>query len=488
MTTPGSGVTALTTPMTTPVASLEAWTSVVLAAGPGTRMRSALPKVLHPVAGVPMVRLVCDLLREAGCRHIVVVASPASRDAIAATLDTTAEDGVQIVVQDAPRGTGDATLSARAAIQGPSSHVLVAHADMPLLTARTLLELAGRHVASGRVMSFLTAYLDDPRGYERVQRRNGHVQGVVGEAQLSGAMRGQPEVNAGLYAAEADWLFDTLTHLPQEPEGALSLAGLIGRAVADGGVEAYQVTEAVEVQQVNDRIQLAAAEAVLRERMRRRLMLAGVTLMDPPSTFIDATVEVEADTTLSPGVHLLGRTRIGSGCRIGPNAVIRDSQIASNVEIGSSTIEEATIHEGVTIGPYCHLRPGATIEQDAHLGNYVEVKAARIGARTAVGHFSYVGDADVGPDVNVAAGSITANYDEPTRTKHRTEIGAGASIGSGTVLVAPVRVGVGARTAAGAVVTRDVPDGALVQGVPARVRPADGQPTEDVDHEGGRSA
>lgn len=464
--TPTPTTTPTTTPMTTPLASLESWTCVVLAAGPGTRMRSAMPKVLHPVAGVPMVRLVCDLLREAGCAHVIVVASPDSRDAIASAVSD-----VQVVVQDTPRGTGDATLAARDAVTGGSSHVLIAHADMPLLTVRTLLELAGRHEASGRVMSFLTAYLDDPQGYARVQRRAGTVQGVVPEAHLPVAMRGQPEVNAGLYAAEASWLFDTLAALPPNEEGDVTLAELIGRAVEDGGVEAYQVTEAVEVQQVNDRIQLAAAEAVLRERMRRRLMLAGVTLMDPPSTFIDTTVEVDADTTIAPGVHLLGRTRIGGGCRIGPNAIIRDSDIAANVEIGSSTIEEATIHEGVTIGPYCHLRPGVTLEADVHLGNYVEVKASRIGARTQVGHFSYVGDSDLGADVNFAAGSITANYDEATRIKSRTQIGARASIGSGTVLVAPVRVGEGARTAAGSVVTRDVPDGALVQGVPARVRP-----------------
>jgi len=472
MTTPNggtAGTTPVATPMTTPLASLDAWTAVVLAAGPGTRMRSAMPKALHPVAGVPMARVVCDLLREAGCQRIIVVASPDARDAIAAAVGD-----AQVVVQDTPRGTGAATLAARDGVAGASSapsQVLIAHADMPLLTARTLLELAGRHVASNRVMSFLTAYLDDPQGYARVQRRAGTVQGVVPEAHLSGAMRGQPEVNAGLYAVDANWLFETLGALPPNEDGDVTLAALIGQAVEAGGVEAYQVTEAVEVQQVNDRIQLATAEGVLRDRMRRRLMLAGVTLMDPPSTFIDTTVEVDADTTIAPGVHLLGRTRIGGGCRIGPNAVIRDSDIAANVEIGSSTIEEATIHEGVTIGPYCHLRPGVTLEADVHLGNYVEMKASRIGARTQVGHFSYVGDSDLGADVNFAAGSITANYDEATKIKSRTVIGAGASIGSGTVLVAPIRVGEGARTAAGSVVTRDIPDGALVQGVPARVRP-----------------
>ncbi|MDA0815028.1 MAG: bifunctional UDP-N-acetylglucosamine diphosphorylase/glucosamine-1-phosphate N-acetyltransferase GlmU [Chloroflexi bacterium] len=456
-----NGAAALATPFTTPVASLEGWAAVVLAGGPGTRMRSAVPKVLHPVAGVPMVELVCNLLREAGCRDLIVVSSPAARDGIAAVVGN-----ARIVVQDAPRGTGDAAMAARDLI-APSARVLVAHADMPLLTGRTLLELAGRHVASSRVMSFLTAYLDDPHGYARVLRRNGRVQGIVQEADLPAAMRGQPEVNAGLYAVQAEWLFDALA----SGGASAALADLIGHAVEAGGVEAYQVTEAAEVQQVNDRVQLAAAEVVVRERVRRRLMLDGVTLMDPPSTFVDAGVQVGPDTTIAPGVHLLGTTRVGSGCRIGPNAVIRDSRIANNVQVSSSTIEEADVSAGVTIGPYCHLRPGAVIEADVHLGNYVEVKASRIGARTQVGHFSYIGDADVGLDANIAAGTITANYDEPTRTKHRTVIGDGASVGSGTVLVAPVTVGRGARTAAGSVVTHDVPDGAMVMGVPARIRP-----------------
>ena len=459
------GAAALAAPMTTPVASLDGWTAVVLAGGPGTRMRSALPKVLHPVAGVPMVRLVCDLLRETGCRDVIVVASPTARDAVAA-----AAGDVRLVVQPRALGTGDAALAAREAAAG-AHRVIVVHADMPLLTGRTLLELAGRHLASGHLMTFLTAYLDDPRGYSRVQRRNGRVQGTVQEADLSPAMRGQPEVNAGLYAADAAWLFETLAHLEPDHRDEVTLGELIGRAVDAGGVDAYQVTEAVEVQQVNDRVQLASAERVLRDRIRRRLMLDGVTLLDPPSTFIDAGVEVGSDTTLFPGVHLLGSTTVGVSCRIGPNSVVRDSVVSANVEIGGSTIEGATIAEGVTIGPYCHLRPGAVLERDVHLGNYVEIKASRIGERTQVGHFSYIGDADVGTDVNYAAGSITANYDEGTRTKHRTEIGNGASIGSDTVLVAPVRVGAGARTASGAVVTRDVPDGALVMGVPATVRP-----------------
>lgn len=350
--------------MTTPHASLEGWTAIVIVSAEGDRMQSSTPTALHAVAGVPMVRLVCDAIREAGCADITIVAPPAVRDAVAEAV------GEARVVEEAP-GTGDRTL--------------IVPAETPLLTAAVLVGLAARH---------------------------------------------------------------------------------------DGGpLRIVETDDIPELERIHDRVQLADAERVLRDRTRERLMLSGVTLLDPATTYVDATVEVGADTTIAPGSHLQGRTRIGRGCRIGPNAVIRDSEIGDEVVIGSSTIEVATIHDGVDIGPYCHLRPGVTLETGVHLGNYVEIKASRIGSGTHVGHFSYIGDSDLGSDVNFAAGSITANYDEATQIKSRTEIGAHASIGSGTVLVAPVRVGAGARTAAGSVVTRDVPDGALVQGVPARVRP-----------------
>ncbi len=466
MTTLGNGARAVHAPLTAPVASLEGWSAIVLAGGPGTRMRSAVPKVLHSVAGVPMVRLACDLLRSAGCPDIVVVVGPAAHDDIAAAVG----EGVRLVVQDEPRGTAHAVLAARDAVGG-NRNALLMNADMPLLTIRTLREIAGRHLAASTALTFLTAYLHDPAGYDRVLRRNGKIQGISPEDDLVAAMRGAPEVNAGLYAVDLSWLWPVLDTLEPNADEELELTGLIVPAVERGGVDAYQVTESVEVQQVNDRVQLALAERVMRDRIRERLMLDGVTLLDPPSTFVDAGVSVASDTTLYPGVHLLGSTSIGSGCQIGPNAIIRDSQIADRCEIGASTIEGAVIHEGVTIGPYCHLRPGTVLEQDVHLGNYVEVKAARIGARTQVGHFSYLGDADVGSGVNIGAGSVTVNYDG--EVKHRTTIGDGAFIGSDTLLIAPISVGQRARTAAGAVVTRNVPDGAQVMGVPARVRSGD---------------
>ena len=472
MTTRTPGTPPLSSPKTTAVTSLAGWTALVLAPGDASHMQSTTPTVLHEVAGVPMVRLVCDLLREAGCDHIVVVAG-APREALAAVVG----DGVEIVDAQDAQGSANAALRARASA-GSHRNVLILRADMPLISTRTLRELAGRHVGESRVLTFLTAYLTDPHGFGRILRRNGLVQGIVRERDLTGAMRGQPEVNAGLYAADAQWLWETLAGLDPTPSTD-SLGDLVAYAVERGGVEAYQVTEAIEVAQVGDRMQLAQADRILRDRVRDRLMRDGVTLMDPPTIYIDARVQVGADTVILPGTHLVGSTSIGSGCRIGPNAILRDMVIGDGCEIGGSTLEGSTLAGGVTVGPYCHVRPGSTLEREVHLGNYAEVKASRIGERTAIGHFSYIGDSDVGADVNWGAGSITANYDG--EQKHRTVIGDGVHLGSDTVMVAPVTLGAGARTGAGAVVVDDVPAGATVIGVPARER-ATGSATVEGGH------
>ena len=445
--------------------------AVILAAGRGTRMRSALPKVLHPVAGRPMIRLVCDALSEAGFRELVLV-TPDADGPVARSAAT----GIRVATQPEPLGTGDAALAARPQV-GEAPKVLIVNADLPLLTARTLREMAERHEASNQALTILTAHLDDPTGYGRVLRRNGRVRGIVEESETDAGTRGEPEVNAGLYAAEAAWLWPVLEQIESGPRGERYLTDIIALAVERGdGVQTCQVTESAEVQQVNTRLDLAHAEQVMRERMRRRLMLEGVTLIDPATTYVDVGAEVAPDTTLLPGVHLLGDTSIGSGCRIGPSAVLSDMRVGDGCEIGASTMKGSTLADGVTVGPYCHLRRGSTIEEDVHLGNYVEVKASRVGARTRVGHFCYIGDADVGEDVNIGAGVVTCNYDG--QDKHLTRVGDRAFIGSDSMLVAPVVVGEGARTAAGAVVTHDVPPGALVVGVPARPREEHEQATE----------
>lgn len=446
---------------------MDGWVAVVLAAGRGARMRSSLPKVLHPVAGRPMMLHVCDTVRAAGIERLIVVTT-SEDDEVARAVRTHIPSAI-VAPQGKPLGTGHATLAARAVV-GEASQVLILNADLPLLTERTLRELMQRHVSESPVLTFLTAYLEDPAGYGRVRRQNGRIQGIVEETETDATTRGQPEVNAGLYAARATWLWPALEALEPSPRGEVYLTDIIALAVGQPkGVEAYQVVESSEVQQVNTRIELARAEQILRERIRKRVMLDGVTLVDPATTYIDAGVAIGPDTTLLPGVHLLGETVVGSGCRIGPAAVLRDSTIGDRCEIGGSTIEGATLADGVSVGPYCHVRSGSTLEADVHLGNYAEVKASRIGARTRIGHFSYIGDAEVGADVNIGAGTITANYDG--REKHRTLIGDRAFIGSDSMLVAPVEVGADARTAAGSVITHNVPPGALAIGAPARVRP-----------------
>lgn len=459
MTSRTPGASPRSAPKTTAVASLAGWTALVLAPDDATSMQSATPTVLHPVAGVPMVRLICDLLHEAGCTHVVVVGG-----ANPALLTTALGDGVPIVDARDAKDSASATLQSRS-VAADQEHILILRADMPLITTRTLLEVAGRHLGGGRTLTCVTAYLTDPHGFGRILRRNGEVQGIVRERDLTGAMRGEPEVNAGLYAAEAPWLWETLATLGPSG-GSDSLSDLVAHAVKHDRVEAFQVTEAIEVMQVGDRVQLAEADRILRDRIRDRVMREGVTLMDPSTIYIDASVTIGSDTVLLPGTHIIGATTIGGGCRIGPNAILRDMTIGEGCEIGGSTLEGSTVGDRVTVGPYCHVRPDSTLERDVHLGNYAEVKASRVGERTAVGHFSYIGDSDVGADVNFGAGSITANYDGVL--KHRTIIGDGVHLGSDTVMVAPVTVGAGARTGAGAVVIDDVAPGATVVGVPAR--------------------
>ncbi len=445
---------------------MAGWVAVVLAAGKGTRMRSSLPKVLHPVAGRPMLLLICDTVRAAGIGRIVVVTA-AEDDDVARTVREQVP-GARVAPQHEPLGTGHAALAARDCA-GDAAHVLILNSDLPLLTERTLRDLMQRHLDVRSALTFLTAYLEDPTGYGRVRRQNGRIQGIVEETESDAVTRGQPEVNAGLYAAESEWLWPALGALRPGPRGELYLTDIIANAVEQtGGVEGFQIVESSEVQQVSNRTELARAEQIMRERIRRRVMLDGVTLVDPATTYIDAGVTIGPDTTLLPGVHLLGETVVGSGCRIGPAAVLRDTTVGDRCEIGGSTIEGSTLADGVTVGPYCHVRPGSTIEADVRLGNYAEIKASRIGAGTRIGHFSYVGDAEVGTNVNIGAGAVTVNYDG--EEKHRTSIGDDAFIGSDSMLIAPVEVGAGARTAAGSVITRNVPPGALAVGVPARVR------------------
>lgn len=427
-------------------------------------MRSLLPKMLHPLAGKPMVGHVLAAAREAGVQRFVVVLRPDATD-----IRSMLGQGITYVVQAEALGTAHAVAQAQKAV-GPAEHVLVLNGDVPLITARTLKDLALAHGAKGADVTFLTAQVDEAGEYGCVERDDaGAVVDIIEAPERRTDIKGPVEINAGQYCFRAEWLWSRLTSIPTSPSGEQYLTTLIPLAVQQGAaLLPMTVDDADEVRGVNDRVQLAEAEALLRQRINRQHMLLGVTFVDPATSYVDADVSIGRDTVVEPNTRLLGATTIGGDCRIGPNATLRDARIGDRCRIDASTVEEATLEVAVDVGPYSHLRPGTYLCAHVHVGNYVEIKNARLGRKVKMGHFSYIGDAEVGEEANIGAGTVTCNFDGDQ--KNRTVIGRGAFIGSNTMLVAPVEIGEGARTAAGSVVNRDVPPGALAVGAPARIR------------------
>ena len=435
---------------------------IVLAAGLGKRMMSRLPKSLHRVCGKELVRYPVDLLRQCGIKQVFVVVSPANRDALRAALG----DAVEYVVQPEPRGTGDAVACCMEAVGALAKHVVVTGGDTPLVREESLLRLLnGRE---GRRMGFLTGRDPSLEDLGRVTRRDGTVTGIV-EAAEAEVSDGAAELNAGVYCLEAAWLWDSIRKLSPAPSGEYYLTDLAGIAAREGSnVASAPVTDPSELLGVNDRIQLARAEAVQLQRVRKHWMMRGVTMTDPASVFIDFDAAIGMDTVIRPNTMVLGRSNIGEGCELGPGSVVRDSSIGDGCRVTSSVVEESVMEAGSDIGPYSHLRPGAYLESGVHIGNFVEIKESRLSAGTLMGHFGYVGDATIGAKVNVGAGTVTCNFDG--RDKHRTVIEDGAFIGCDTMLIAPVTVGSQAVTGAGAVITKDVPPARLAVGVPAKIK------------------
>lgn len=438
---------------------------VVLAAGHGTRMQSNLPKVLHLLAGKPLVLHALEAaLGLSDDKPVLVVGVGASQ--VRAVLG----EQVRYVVQESQLGTGHALLQARSLLAGRSNTVLVTYADMPLLRPETLAHMLERHRQTTPAITVLTVIRDGARGFGRVLRDpSGAVTAIVEEVDATPDQLAIRELDTGTFCFDADWLWLHLDQIPRNPQGAYDLTDLVGMAVAEGGrVETLTINDPSEVLGVNNRLHLAEAAAALRKRINEQWMLQGVTIVDPATTYIEAGVTLGRDTVIHPNTHLEGDTSIGAECRIGPNAIVRASTLGDRCIVFASVIEGSTLEDGVDVGPFGHLRPGAHLAAGVHMGNFGEVKNAYLGPGTKMGHFSYVGDTTTGAGVNIGAGAITCNYDG--QHKHHTEIEEGAFIGSDTMLVAPVRVGKGARTGAGSVVTRDVPPGGLVYGVPARVQ------------------
>jgi bifunctional UDP-N-acetylglucosamine pyrophosphorylase/glucosamine-1-phosphate N-acetyltransferase len=441
------------------------WTAVIMAAGQGTRMRSSVPKVAHALAGRAVVRHVVECARAAGAADVVVVVGAAEQ---AGAVRAAAGEGARFAVQDQQLGTAHAVECAREAC-ADAGFILVLNGDVPLVLPQTLRRLMQRVEAGDAELAVLTARVPVEE-YGVLEIDSGRAVRIIETKAMEGVDRAEPQyINSGQYAVRAEWLWERLPRIAPAPGGERYLTQLAELASGEGIPAAVvEAEDPDEVRGINDRVQLAEAEAVLRARILRAHMLAGVTVVDPASTFVDAGVQVGADTVLEPQTHLRGETAVGGRCTIGPAAVVLDSTIGDGCHVRQSTVEGSTLEADVEMGPFSHLRPGSYICTGVHIGNFAEVKGSRLGARTKMGHFSYIGDADVGADVNIGAGTITANYDGAA--KHRTVIGDGAFIGSDTMLVAPVRIGAGARTAAGAVVNRDVPDGMLAVGAPARIR------------------
>lgn len=438
-------------------------TVVILTAGKSTRMKSKVNKVLHPLAGRPMIEYVVSVgERLSPEKPVLVVGHDAEQ------VQALVGDRALYVRQDEPLGTGHALQQTESLLRNKAETVLVLYGDTPLISEGTLRAMVDHHWETGAAVTILTFQPSDPARYGRIVRgEDGSVQAIVEWKEAPPEIRAVREVNSGILCFQADFLWPSLAKV-QPKHGEYYLTDLVEMAVKEGHHVAAQVADEEEVLGVDDRVKLARAEAILRRRINEQWMRTGVTILDPSATYIDADVEIGQDTLIYPNTYLQGNTRIGPDCCIGPHTLIRDSTLGARCEVRMSVVEGAVLEDEVDVGPFSHLRPGSYLSRGVHVGNFGEVKNSQLGPGTKMGHFSYVGDAEVGAGVNIGAGAVTCNYDGVQ--KHRTTIEDGAFIGSDVMLVAPVRVGHGARIGAGAVVTHDIPPNCLAYGVPARVK------------------
>jgi bifunctional UDP-N-acetylglucosamine pyrophosphorylase/glucosamine-1-phosphate N-acetyltransferase len=430
--------------------------AIVLAAGEGKRMRSKRSKLVHSAAGKPLVRWVADALNDAGIPDQVFVVGH-QQDQVRTVLG----DSCAYVVQERQLGTGHAVMQAGTFLAGRAGCVLVLCGDTPLLRAETLKSLVARFEASGAAAVLVSAIAPNPTGYGRVVRdAQGSVARIVEERDASPEQRALREMNAGMYAFDADSLRSALGRIDaRNAQGEYYLTDAVGLLVADGRrVEAFDAPFE-EIQGVNDRVQLQQSAVVLNRRICEMHMRAGVTLIDPATTWIDAQVRIGEDTEIRPGCRLEGATTVGADCLVGPGTRLEDATVEDAAEIVQSVVVGSRIGARTHVGPFTYVRPGSSIGPDCRIGDFVEVKNSTIGAFTSAAHLAYIGDADVADNVNYGCGSITVNYDG--FAKHRTRIDSGAFIGSNSNLVAPVHIHADAFVAAGSTITTDVPSFAL---------------------------
>ncbi|HSE83992.1 MAG TPA: bifunctional UDP-N-acetylglucosamine diphosphorylase/glucosamine-1-phosphate N-acetyltransferase GlmU [Thermodesulfobacteriota bacterium] len=439
-----------------------AYSFVVLAAGKGKRMKSEHPKVLHPILGRPMLNFVLDAVKKISPERVVVVVGFGKEE----VKEKIQPDHIEYVLQSEQLGTGHAVMCTEETLRGFRGTVVIVNGDFPLIRPETLSSFINSHDESGATVTLLTTTLDSPQGYGRVVRdKRGNILKVVEEKDAAPGEKGINEINAGLYCVESDFLWRALGRINRENEQReYYLPDIVNIAFQNREkVNGFTVSDSEEVLGVNNRVELANVERILRRRRNEELMLSGVTVVDPEVTYVSPQVSIGADTVIYPNTFIYGDTKIGNKCSIGPSVWIQDSTIGDDVVIKfSSYITESEIGDNVTVGPFAHLRLQVKVSSEAKIGNFVEIKKSNIGRGSKVPHLSYVGDAEVGEKVNIGAGTITCNYDG--FEKHKTVIEDGVFIGSDTMLVAPIKIGSGATTGAGSTITKDVPEGALAIG------------------------
>ncbi len=441
-------------------------------------MNSNLPKVLHQVCGTEMIRLVVRSTRKVPqIERTILVVAPEAETLIRKTLG----NEVEYIVQSQPLGTADALLQTQPDIQ-KYQNVIALLGDVPLISTKTIESLINLHLQGQEPFTLLTATPGNPEGLGRVIRDpNGDITAVVDENNISDSTPESGEVDLGVYCFRSSWLWPTIKKLDSSPKGEKLLTDMVSAATKqDVSIVDIQTGRNPEAIGIDTKSQLASAEKQLRDRETQRWMIAGVTMPDPSTVYLDLGIQIDQDVTLHPNTHIKGTSRIGQGSQIGPNATICNSTIGPHSQVNGAVVEDSTLENDVSVGLSSHIRSGSHLKAFVRVGNSVEVKSSELGQGTKCGHFSYIGDAHIGDNVNIGAGTVTCNFDG-SPNKKKTLIGSDVLIGSASMLVAPLKIGPRARTGAGTVVTRDIPPNTLVYGVPAKIQPRNDSPTSNTD-------